>query len=160
MISEDKEMESIWAPGIPKNINPSDRLQPKVVLDLCIRFVLEKILMPKEYEIKGVSNDIKSLPNIVAEKEGTLYAIAVVPAVFPNYSTISDEYRIKFVHDSKTQNSTPIFCPVLIHSTDRDRAAHGVLLSGDLYDLRGLGQLVLTEDEKQDLKLQSLKFNL
>ena len=39
---ENKELESIWADGIPPKIDPNDLMKPEDNLNLCFRFFVER----------------------------------------------------------------------------------------------------------------------
>ena len=158
--NENQVLESIWADGIPANIKKEDVMAPLDILKLCIRFTVEQILLPKEYKIVGVIEDLNNFPQVTAEKDGKKYGIVVLPEIYPHFGAVPADFRIKFADACKERNIVPVLCPVLIHSQDRARAEKSILLKGDVYRLGNLGQLILTNDEEQEIKPDSLTFKL
>lgn len=152
------QYESIWADGVPAKINKEDILTPENILSMCIRFTIEQTLKDKGYEVVGINGKVTELPNIVIKKEDKMYALVVVPCIYPNYMRQNDNLRIDFVNGCIKQNLTPVICPVLIHSTDKERALKSVMLKGDTFKISSLGQEILTNEPKQELALNTLKF--
>lgn len=153
-----QELESIWVDGIPNKINKEDLLTVDEMIKICIRFTVERILIPRDYKIIGIVDQPNNFPNITAEKNGIKYAIVVLPEVFPRFSSIVDDFRFKFVAATKERELLPVLCPVLIKSYDKQRADKGLLLKGDLYNLSEIGQIILTDEEKQLITPQTLNF--
>lgn len=154
----EKQMESIWADGVPAKIEEKDLLPIQRILSMCVRFTLEHTLKDKNYEVKGVNDDLHSYPNILLEKSGTLYAVAVAPCVFPRYVNMDFEVRRKYVENCKGNKAVPVLCPVLFCSYDKQRAEKGIVLNGDLYNMKALGQVILTEDPNQSILPKDLDF--
>ena len=155
-----KELESIWADGIPAKINKEDIMVPADILKLCIRFTIEQILIPNEYKIVGIIEDLNNFPNITAEKEGKKYGLVVLPEIYPHFGSVPADFRIKFVNACNEHDVIPVLCPVLIHSQDKERAEKSILLKGDVFRLADVGQLILNNEETQEITPQTLTFKL
>lgn len=157
---QQNNLESIWADGIPSKIEEKDLLEPKAVLQMCIRFTLEHILKDKGYEITSVQDDPNLFPNIEAKKEKKKYAIAVIPCIYPHFMAKNDALRIGFAKASIEKNYTPVLCPIPIRSIDKERAEASVYLKGDLFQFANLGQIILTTEASQEISPNTLNFNL
>lgn len=153
-----QELESIWADGVPSKINKEDLLTPAELTKICIRFLVEKVLVPKEYKIIGVVDELNKFPNITAEKNGVTYAIVVLPEIYPRFGTLVDDFRLKFVAATKERGLLPVLAPVFIKSYDNERAQKSVLLKGDIFNLADMGQIVLNDEEKQIINPNTLNF--
>ena len=153
-------LESIWADGVPTNIKKEDKMEALDILKLCIKFTVEQILLPKEYKIVGIIEDLSNFPHVTAEKDGKRYGIVVLPEVYPHFGGVLDDFRIKFVTACNEHNIVPVLCPVLIHSQDRARAEKSILLKGDVFRLANIGQIILNGEEKQEIKPNTLTFKL
>lgn len=155
-----EQLESIWADGVPAKIDEKDVLTYQEILRICIKFVLDKIIVPKNYKVLGINDDPQKFPNITVEKDGMKYGLVVVPNKFPLFAAIKADFRITYVKGCEEHNIIPVFCPVLIYSVDKDRAAKSIFLRGDLFNARNVGQQILNKEEKQEITPQTLNFKL
>ena len=153
-------LESIWADGVPAKINKEDIMVPADILKLCIRFTIEQILVPNEYKIVGIIEDLNNFPNITAEKDGKKYGLVVLPEIYPHFGGVPTDFRVKFVNACNEHDVVPVLCPVLIHSQDKERAEKSILLKGDVFRLANIGQLILNNEETQEITPQTLTFKL
>ncbi len=157
---QNNELESIWADGIPNKIEDKDKIEPKGILQMCIRFVLENILNKEEYKITSVQDNINAYPNIELIYNESKYAIAVVPCIFPYFIRNNDELRIGFAKASIEKNYIPVLCPVVICSVDEQRANNSIYLKGDLFKFANLGQKILNTEPHQEITPDNLDFKL
>lgn len=155
-----QELESIWADGVPAKINKEDVMVPLDILKLCMRFTVEQILLPNEYKIVGVLEDLNNFPNITAEKDGKKYGLVVLPEIYPHFGSVPSDFRIQFVNACKEHDVIPVLCPILIHSHDKERAEKSILLKGDVFRLGNIGQLILNNEETQEINPKTLTFKL
>ena len=155
-----ENLESIWADGVPTKINKDDILMPLDILKLCMRFTVEHILVPNDYKIVGLREDLNNFPHITAEKEGKTYGIVVLPEIFPHFGAVPTDFRMQYVEACGKHNVVPVLCPILIHSQDKERAEKSILLKGDVFRLANIGQLILTDEETQEINPQTLTFKL
>ncbi|MCM1131487.1 MAG: hypothetical protein NC310_07975 [Roseburia sp.] len=154
------KQESIWVDGVPSKIEDKDRLEPRAVLNMCVRFVLENILNRKKYDILAASDDPNLLPNIEAKLEDRNFAIAVIPCIYPYFMPKNDKLRIGFAKAAKEKGYIPVICPIPIRSIDKDRAEASIYLKGDLFQFANIGQIIATEEENQEILPQTLNFSL
>lgn len=157
---QQNEMESIWADGIPENINPEDRLEPVELLKLCLQFTIQNVLKDKGYEIIGVSNQVDAYPNLLLKKDNQTYAVAVVPCIYPYFIVKNDKLRIEYAKVAKQNHHIPVLCPIPVRSIDHKRAEHSVYLKGDVYSFANIGQKILTDEEEQEILPTTLDFHL
>lgn len=150
------ELESIWADGIPKNIQEEDYLEPQSILNICIKTVLDTKIVPKEYRVLAVNDALGKYPNLLIEKEKTVYALAVIPCIFPHYMPKNDSFRMGFASHCMKQSYIPVICPVVLYSVDEERKNQSILLKGDLFHTVCLGFKICTEDDEQDLSFENL----
>lgn len=153
-------MESIWAAGVPKVLHEEDLLEPKAILNMCIKTVLDTKVVPNHYQVLAVNDSLNSFPNIVIQKEKTVYALAVIPCIYPHYMPKNDAFRIQFANHCLKQHHIPLICPVTLYSVDEERMKHSVLLKGDLFHCISLGMVECTTEAEQDLSYEKLNFNL
>lgn len=152
--------ESIWADGIPAKIETKDRLEPKDILHMCVRFVLDNILNSKAYEIMAAHDNPNYFPNIEAKLGDEKYAITVIPCIYPHFIPKNDKLRMGFASKAKEKNYIPVICPIPIRSIDKDRANASVYLKGDLFEFANIGQIIVTEAEEQEILPKTLNFKL
>ena len=88
------------------------------------------------------------------------YGLVVVPNKFPLFAAVKDDFRITYVKGCEEHGIVPVFCPVLIYSLDKDRAAKSIFLRGDVFNVRNVGQQILSKAEKQEITPQTLNFKL
>lgn len=152
--------ESIWAAGCPKEVKEEYKLSIKELLLLAVDFVVKQFAVKNGFKIEQAKASVEYLPNIVMKKNDKLYAVAVVPFVYPNYGYLKDEARINMVKLVKGYNATPLFAPIGFKSIDSERANAGLALKGDLFDIIFRGFLVLTEEENQKMIVDNKEFTL
>ncbi len=157
---KDKQIESIWADGIPNKIDDKDRIDAKGILQMCIRFVLENILNKEEYKITSVQDNLNVYPNIEVIHNNKKYAIAVVPCIFPYFIRNNDELRIGFAKAAIEKNYIPVLCPVVISSVDEKRANNSIYLIGDVFKFANIGQKILNTEPHQEITPNNLDFKL
>ena len=93
-------------------------------------------------------------PNIVCKRNGKVYAIIVVPNIFPHFQIINEESRLQVVKQCKEKNIIPLFAPVGYRSLDKERAIEGLMLRGDIFVTIFRGFVILNETPDQ---LKSIK---
>ena len=157
MSMQNNEMESIWADGVPPRINKEDIMTPSEILKVCLNYMVEDVIKNKGYNIRGITDDINTYPNLILEKDNKMIFVAVVPCVFPNYMREDNDLRFRYVEAAKKHNARPLICPVFVSSYDKERALKSIMLKGDLYRVLCRGQIELTNAEKQDLSQEHLK---
>ena len=150
-IDEKQKPESIWAPGIPANIQDKDKIGDAQLLDLAIKYVIDNILITKGFMIEqGFPR--REFPNVVCRKDGKVYSIIIIPSVYPGFKAISDNMRLQFVSLCEKQNATPCFAPVGFRSEDDQRANAGLLLKGDVFKITFPGFLIFDNREKLEYR--------
>ncbi len=152
--------ESIWAAGCPQNVKEEYKLTIPQLLVLGVDYVVKRFAAAHGFKIEQARANINYLPNILMKKNGQLYAVAVVPFVYPNYGCLNDKVRIEFVHNAKSYNAVPLFAPVGFKSIDAERAKAGLALKGDLFDILFRGFLVLTDEPKQQMIVNNDEFTM
>lgn len=152
--------ESIWADGCPENVKEEYRLTVPELLVLAVDYVVKQYAIKNGFKIEQATANIQTLPNIVMKRNDRLYAVAVVPFVYPNYGYLNDKARIRMVKTVKEYNAIPLFAPVGFRSTDKERAAASMALKGDLFDVLFRGFLKLTEEEHQPMIVENKTFTL
>ncbi len=154
------ELESVWVDGIPPRIEKNDLLTLEEVLKICLQYFIKDYLKDKGYEIDGINPNPNQLPHVLLTKKNQKYAVILVPCVYPRYHLMHEDIRIKYVKDCEAKNYIPLYCPVLISSYDEQRAEKGLMLRGDLFNVRIVKQIILTQEEHQNLTLNALDFEL
>ncbi len=152
--------ESIWADGCPKNIKEEFKLTIPQLLVLGVDYVVKKFAVPHGFKIEQAMANIEYLPNIIMKKNDKLYAVAVVPFVYPNYGCLNDKIRIEFVNASKKNGAMPLFAPVGFKSIDAERAKASLALKGDLFDILFRGFIILTDEPNQRMIVDNDEFTL
>ena len=145
--------ESIWAAGVPENINPDDVLNLDLLVSMAVDYLMKNIIIPLGFKVEeGFPR--KELPNIVMKKDGEVYALIVIPSVFPKYTVINDELRLKFVGICKERIVKPLMAPVGYMSIDEARAKASIALKGDVFKTTFPGFIILNDSEKQDMAIK------
>lgn len=157
---QNNELESIWADGVPAKIDDRDRIEPKGILQMCIRFAIENILNKEDYKITAVQDNPNVYPNIELIHNDIKYAIAIVPCIFPYFIRNNDELRIGFAKAAIEKNYVPVICPIIIRSIDDERANQSIYLKGDLFKFANIGQKILSTEPHQEIKPDNLDFKL
>ena len=148
---EKHKPESIWAPGIPANIQDKDKIGEAHLLDLAIKYIIDNVLIAKGFMIEqGFPR--REFPNVVCRKDGKVYSIIIIPSVYPGFKAISDNMRLQFVWLCEKQNATPCFAPVGFRSEDDQRANAQLLLKGDVFRITFPGFLIFDNREKLDYR--------
>ncbi|MBQ7642090.1 MAG: hypothetical protein IJS83_06435 [Acholeplasmatales bacterium] len=157
--------ESIWADGIPENLQESDKINQEQLHAMAVDYITKNIILPKGFKIEpGFPR--KDFPNIICKRDGTIYAIVVFPSVYPHFVAINDEFRLKVVDlckkmekdvnaNKKDKNQpdskiVPLFAPVGYKSIDEARANASIVLRGDVFKTSFPGFVVLTDAPHQD----------
>ena len=125
-----------------------------------MKFVIDKIVIPNEYKVYGLNDAPDKFPNISIEKDGKKYGLVIVPNKYPLFASVNDDFRKAFVKACEEHNTIPVYCPVLLHSIDKERAVKGVFLRGDVFNLKNVGQKILNGDDKQEITPNNLDFKL
>ncbi len=150
--------ESIWADGCPKNVKEEYKLTTQELLLLAVDYVVKQYAMKNGFKVEQAMARIEYLPNIIMRKNDILYAVAVVPFVYPKYAHLNNEVRIKFVNDAKGYNAVPLFAPVGFKSIDKERAKASMALKGDLFDVLFRGFIKLTDEPNQQMLIPNNEF--
>ncbi len=145
--------ESIWAPGVPEKINDDEVLNMDNLVSMAVDYVMKNVVIPKGFKIDD-GFPRREIPNIVMKRDGEVYAIIVIPSIFPNYTVINDELRLKFVGICKERNVKPLMAPVGYMSIDEARAKASLALKGDVFKTTFPGFVILDDSEKQDLGIK------
>ena len=157
--------ESVWADGVPANIEEKDIIKQEELHSMAIDYVMKKVILPKGFKVEqGFPR--RDFPNIVMKRDGVLYMVVVFPSVYPNYVTMNDEFRLKVVDlckkmekdvnaNKKDKNQpdskiVPLFAPVGYKSIDEARANASIVLRGDVFKTSFPGFVVLTDAPHQD----------
>ncbi|MCR5349933.1 MAG: hypothetical protein K6E20_02975 [Acholeplasmatales bacterium] len=145
--------ESVWADGVPQKINPDDLIKQDELLSMAVNYLMKNEIVRYGFKIEpGFPRP--SYPNIVCKRNGKVYAIIVVPNVFPHFQVINEESRLQVVKQCKERNIIPLFAPVGYRALDRQRAAEGIMLRGDIFVTIFRGFIILNETPDQ---LKSIK---
>lgn len=144
--------ESIWAPGIPQNIDKNEVLGQDQIQAMAIEFIVKKVLLPKGFMIE-MGFPRKDFPNIICRRDNVVYSIVVFPSVYPNFAYPSDEFRLKIMEIAKQTNSTALFAPVGYSSVDEARAKASLMLKGDVFKTSFPGFKYLTHAAHEDPKI-------
>ena len=145
--------ESVWADGVPANIEEKDKIQQPELHSMAIDYVMKKVILPKGFKIEqGFPR--RDFPNIVMKRDGVLYMVVVFPSVFPNYVTMNDEFRLKIVEGAKKFNAVPLYAPVGYKSIDNERAKASLTLKGDVFQTTFPGFIKLTDEPHQDFNVK------
>lgn len=148
--------ESIWAAGIPEKINDSDRLDMDNLVALATDYVMKNVVIPRGFKVDD-GFPRKEIPNILMKRDGEAYAVVICPSIYPSYTVVSNEMRLKVVEICKERKVTPLMAPVGYMSIDDERAKAGIALKGDVFKTTFPGFLILTDEENQDMALKPEK---
>lgn len=143
--------ESIWADGVPQNVDEKFKVTTTELLAMGINYIVDHFAIPNGFKIEAVKPQLGVFPNVVLKRNDIVYSIVVVPFVYPQYSYIKDEIRLKMVEFVKSYNGIPLFAPIGFKSTDKERALASMMLKGDTYDVLFRGFIKLTDEEHQEL---------
>ena len=145
--------ESIWADGVPENIEDKDRISPEELHGMAIDYVMKKVILPKGFKVEqGFPR--KDFPNIVMKRDGVIYMVVVFPSVFPSYATPNDDFRLKVVENAKKFDAVALYAPVGYKSIDEERAKAQLTLKGDVFQTMFPGCIVLNDQEHQDFNVK------
>ena len=145
--------ESIWAAGVPEKVDQNDVLTMDLLVSMAVDYLMKNVVIPTGFKVEeGFPR--KELPNIVMKRDGEVYAVIVIPSVFPKYTVINDELRLKFVNLCKEKDVKPLMATVGYMSIDDDRAKAGLALKGDVFKTTFPGFFILTDEEKQDMSIK------
>jgi len=140
--------ESVWADGVPSKIEEKDIIKPDELMSMAINYIVKNEILPNGFKIEpGFPRP--NFPNIVAKRNGKVYAIIVVPNVFPQFQVISDQSRFTVVDQCNEKGLIPLFAPVGYRSLDRERAANSIVLRGDIFITIFRGFIILNKEENQ-----------
>lgn len=140
--------ESVWADGVPQNVDPKDVIQQPELLSMAVNYLMKNEIVRYGFKIEpGFPRP--SYPNIVCKRNGKVYAIIVVPNIFPHFQVINEESRLQVVQQCKEKNIIPLFAPVGYRSLDKDRAIAGLMLRGDIFVTIFRGFVILNDTPDQ-----------
>lgn len=143
--------ESIWADGVPQNVKEEMKLNTQDLLLLAVDYAVKSICIPNGFKIEQAIAKLGYFPNIIMKKNDQLYAVAVVPFLYPNYGIINNKVRIDMVKNAKSNNAIPLMAPVGFKSIDEARANAQLALKGDVFEYLCRGFVELTDEENQNL---------
>lgn len=149
-MQNDAIKESIWADGCPKNVKEEMKLNNQDLLLLAVDYVVKNVAIPNGFKIEQAVAKLGMYPNIVMKKDEQLYAVVVVPFLYPNFGFIQDKIRVEIVNDVKKYNAKPLCAPVGLKSTDNERAEAQMALKGDTFMYLCRGFVELTDAEYQN----------
>ena len=158
MQSNDKKIESIWADGCPENVKDEYKLNIGELLSFAVDYIVKVFCIPEGFKVEQVVTDLEHLPNIVMKKNDKLYAIYVVPFLYPMYGVLTEKVRKNVVEVTKGYNATAYFCPIGFKSKDKARAEAGLALKGDLFDVMFKGFIELKDEDNQNLAVELDQF--
>ncbi len=145
--------ESVWADGVPAQIEEKDKISPEELHSMAIDYVMKKIILPKGFKIEqGFPR--RDFPNIVMKRDGKLYMVVVFPSVYPNYVTPNDDFRMKIMEGAKKFGAIALYAPVGYKSIDKDRAEASLTLKGDVFQTTFPGFIIMNEEEHQDFNVK------
>ena len=145
--------ESVWADGIPAQIEEKDKISPEELHSMAIDYVMKKVILPKGFKIEqGFPR--RDFPNIVMKRDGKLYMVVVFPSVFPNYVTPNDDFRMKIMEGAKKFNAVALYAPVGYKSIDEERAKASLTLKGDVFQTTFPGFIILNDEAHQDFNVK------
>ena len=145
--------ESVWADGVPQNIEEKDVIKPEELHNMAIDYVMKKIILPKGFKVEqGFPR--RDFPNIVMKRDGSIDMVVVFPSVFPNYVTPNDEFRLKIVENAKKFSAEALYAPVGYRSIDEERAKAQLTLKGDVFQTTCPGFIRLTDAPTQDFNVK------
>ncbi len=145
--------ESVWADGVPANIEDKDRISPEELHNMAIDYVMKKVIIPKGFKIEqGFPR--RDFPNIVMKRDGVVYMVIVFPSVYPNYATPNDDFRLKVVEHAKKFNAEVLYAPVGYRSIDPERAKAQLTLKGDVFQTTFPGFIRLNDEPKFDFNVK------
>ena len=145
--------ESVWADGVPANIDEKDKIKPEELHNMAIDYVMKKVILPKGFKIEqGFPR--RDFPNIVMKKDGVIYMVVVFPSVFPSYATPNDDFRLKIVENAKKFDAVALYAPVGYKSIDEERAKAQLTLKGDVFQTTFPGFIRLTDAPTQDFNVK------
>ena len=125
-----------WDAGIP-DFTDEDVLSGIELHAFCTNLVAQQ-MQSEGYTIEGViPNDAPT--QVIANKSGKRYFVIVAGDVFPNEGKISYKMKKSFSDFCKNQNVVPMFASVGIMSIDPQRAAAGLALKFDGYNIKYTG---------------------
>lgn len=130
-----------WGEGIPE-YSDTDILSGIELHAFCTNLVAQA-MQNEGYTIEGVIlNDAPT--QVIANKSGKRYFVIVAGDVFPNEGKISFTMKKRFSDFCKRENAIPMFASVGIMSIDSQRAATGLALKFDGYNVKYTGNEDLT----------------
>ena len=153
---QNNEPESIWAAGVPNNIDEKDIIDLEMQVAMATDYLMKNIIIPRGFKVDD-GFPRKEIPNIVMKRDGVTYAVVICPSLYPHYTYVNDELRLKLVGICKERNITPLMAPIGYKSIDDERANQGLALKGDVFKTTFPGFLILTDEEKQDMRLDPEK---
>ena len=79
--------ESVWADGVPANIEDKDRISPEELHNMAIDYVMKKVIIPKGFKIEqGFPR--RDFPNIVMKRDGV---VVKIDNIFLRYSPVKKD---------------------------------------------------------------------
>lgn len=145
--------ESIWAPGIPENIQESDKIDIDMLVAMATDYLMKNFIIPRGFKVDD-GFPRKEIPNIVMKMDGKTYAVVICPSIYPHYRVVSNELRLQLVKLCKERDIIPLMAPVGYMSIDDERAKAAIALRGDVFKTTFPGFLILTDEENQDMALK------
>ena len=145
--------ESIWADGVPEKINESDVITLENMVAMATDYLMKNVVIPGGFKVDD-GFPRKEIPNIVMKKNGKTYAVVICPSLFPKYTMINDELRLKLVQICKERDTIALMAPVGYMSIDDARAKAGLALRGDVFKTTFPGFIELNDEPNQDLSLR------
>ncbi len=145
--------ESIWVEGVPEKINESDVLNLENLIAMATDHLMKSVVIPGGFKVED-GFPRKEIPNIVMKKDGKSYAVVICPSVYPRYTVVNNELRLKLVEACKARDTIALMAPIGYKSIDDQRAEAGLALKGDVFKTTFPGFLILTDEKEQDMELK------
>ena len=141
-----KVPESVWADGIPDNVEEKDKIKGDELLSMAVDYIMKNVIIQKGFKIEpGFPRP--QFPNIVCKRDGVKYSIIIAPSVYPGFTSIDDKSRKTYAEATIKQDMIPLFASIGYRSIDSERAKAGLLLRGDVYVTTFPGFYVLNAED-------------
>ncbi len=128
--------EKDWGRGIPEYME-EDLKTPEELLDFGMEIIEEYFIEDEGYHVLESNRVMEGFPNYALEKDGNLYLMKVKVSVL-EVPVLSQEEKEFYCSACEQYNAKCLYAPIVIASTDSERADKGIALYGDGYRLRYL----------------------
>ena len=124
--------ERDWGEGIPKSYRQSDLLCIEELTDLAMDIVTQYAANHGYAIFERYSSPVY-IPNLILEKDGVTYYVAVEAGLAPDIPRLRPD-KLKALQDyALALNAKCLYAPVGLGSSDKERFAERLALCGDRY---------------------------